>query len=255
MPVSGSSVSPPPAFRKLLTEPEASKNSTLQSFERIVPQLEVLAARRDSIDVVLDVGCNGGGFAAALGEYLDATTVYGIDVDEEMRERAAERGLTTFGTDVESEPIPLEDDSVDLVVSFGLIEHLRYCDNLFAETARILRDGWFWVATPNLGSWINRVALLTGHQPRNVELSGERAVGLLPVYKPKPVDHVHAPTYKALLELLEHYGFDPVETAALTPYQRSRFDALLDRLFSVRTAWARRVSVLARQSPDRPSRS
>jgi len=247
MPVSGSSVSPPPAFRKLLTEPEASKNSTLQSFERIVPQLEVLAARRDSIDVVLDVGCNGGGFAAALGEYLDATTVYGIDVDQEMRERAAERGLTTFGTDVESEPIPLEDDSVDLVVSFGLIEHLRYCDNLFAETARILRDGWFWVATPNLGSWINRVALLTGHQPRNVELSGERAVGLLPVYKPKPIDHVHAPTYKALLELLQYYGFDPIDSVPISPYQDSSLVRVLDWVFEHRIGWSRRVAVLARQ--------
>lgn len=238
----------PPAFRRHLSEDDLRKNSTLQSFESIQRQIAVLESRRESIDVILDVGCSRGGFVTALGEHLGAETVYGIDTDEGMRDRAIDRGVETFDVNVEDESFPLEDDSVDLVLSFGLIEHLRYVDNLFEEVDRVLRSGWFWITTPNLGSWINRFALLTGHQPRNIELSERRAAGVLPVYKRhKSVDHVHAPTYKALLALLEYYDFDPIDSVPISPYQRSSLVQFLDWVFEHRISWSRRVAVLAKQ--------
>lgn len=239
----------PSAFREHLTKQDIRENSTLQSLERLSGHINQLENRRASIDTILDVGCNRGGFAAALGEHLNAETVYGIDTDPDSREHARERGLETFDVNVEQEPLPFENDSVDVVLCFGLIEHLNFYDNLFSETNRVLGDGLFWITTPNLGSWLNRIALLTGHQPRNVEISRERAVGTLPVYKKESfLNHLHAPTFKALIELLEFHHFAPIESTALTPYQRSRLDAVLDRMFSFRTAWGRRVSVLSRQS-------
>jgi len=237
----------PPAFRETLTERDIKKNSTLQSFDRLSSTLSRLQTEQDSIDTIIDIGCNRGGFAAALGEYLNANTVYGIDTDPGSRTHAEERGLDVFDINIEHDSVPLERDSVDLVLSFGLVEHLTYYDNLFSETARVLDAGWFWITTPNLGSWLNRFALLTGHQPRNVEISREHAAGVLPFYKDKFFNHVHAPTYKALIDLLEYYGFNPIDSTALTPYQRTKLDALLDKIFSLRTAWGRRVSVLSRQ--------
>lgn len=241
----------PPEFRRHLSERDLRKNSTLQSFENVRKQLTTLEQHRDSIDVILDVGCSRGGFVAALGEHLGAETVYGIDTDDEMRKQARKRGVTTFDVNVEEDAFPLEQDSVDLVLSFGLIEHLRCYDNLFEEVDRVLRNGWFWITTPNLGSWINRFALLTGHQPRNVEISQQRAAGVLPVYRQdKCIGHVHAPTYKALLELLKHHGFDPKQVVSLTPYQHSKLVRMLDALFSVRLSWSRRIGVLAKQSSE-----
>ena len=238
----------PPAFRDHLSPEDIGLNSTLQSFENIRSQLRILERERGTIDTVLDVGCNRGGFAVSLADHLGAETVYGIDTDPEMREHASTRGVETFDVDVESGSFPLEDNSVDLVLTFGLLEHLRYYDNLFQETDRVLDEGWFWVATPNLASWLNRIALVTGYQPRNVELSGQRAVGSLPVYdKGSFLNHVHAPTYRGLLELLEFYGFEPVEVAGLTPYQRGRLVKLLDTVFSLRVGLSRRLSVLSRQ--------
>ena len=237
----------PPAFRELLTDRDIRKNSTLQSFDQISGHLDRLTARPESIDTILDVGCNRGGFAAALGEHVNAETVYGIDIDPDCRERAQERGLKTFAVDIETDSIPLKDDSVDLVVSFGLIEHLTYYDTLFAETHRVLDAGWFWLSTPNLGSWLNRLALLFGYQPRNVEISRDYAAGTLPVYDANSfLNHVSAPTYKALIDLLEHHGFEPVDSVALSPYQRSRLDRILDRIFNLRTSLGRRVAVLSR---------
>lgn len=241
----------PPAFREILTEQDLQRNSTLQSFDRLTGQLERIESVTDSINSILDIGCNRGGFAAALGDHIDADIVYGIDTDPDAREHARRRGLETFDVNVEGDQFPLESNSVDLVLCFGLVEHLTYFDNLFSETTRVLDDGFFWITSPNLGSWLNRIALLTGHQPRNIEISREIAAGSLPVYnKDEFLDHIHAPTYRCLVELLEYYNFEPIETAALTPYQRSWFDALIDRIFSVRVAWSRRVSILARQIPE-----
>ncbi|WP_254862290.1 class I SAM-dependent methyltransferase [Halovivax gelatinilyticus] len=236
----------PPAFRRHLTDEDVRTNSTLQSFDAIRPQLTALEELE--IETIVDVGCNRGGLTRALGEHLGASSVYGIELDDGMRDVASDRGIDVFDVDVETDPFPFADDSVDLVVSFGLLEHLRYYDHFFTETARILDSGWLWLSTPNLGSWVNRVALLTGFQPRNVELSRELAVGSLPIYDSDTfLNHVHAPTYRALRELLELYGFDRVHTTTVSPYQRSIIDRTLDRLFSLRTGWGRRIAVLAIQ--------
>lgn len=236
----------PSAFRRTLSDEDIDHNSTLQSFSRIRGQLEQLERWGAEIDAILDVGCGRGGFVTALGEHLDAETVYGIDVRDKALKVAESSGVTTFSLDVETEPFPLDTKSVDLVVSFGLLEHLCYYDHFFQEANRVLRDGLLWVATPNLGGWNNRLALLTGHQPRNVELSRERAVGTLPVYDPEEfLDHVHAPTYGALLRLLEFHGFDPIDGVGLRPYQRSNLVKALDVVFGLRTTWARRVAVLS----------
>ncbi len=236
----------PPTFREHLDEDDVRRNSTLQSFAALEPQLERLYENRDNIDVIVDVGCGGGGFVRALGAYLDAGTIYGIEPDDELRAMASDRGIETFDVDVENESLPFEDGTVDLVLAFGLVEHLRYYDPLFESTREVIEHGWFWIAAPNLASWVNRFALLTGHQPRNVEVSHNQAVGTLPIYDADSfLDHVHAPTYKALCELLETYKFEPVETVALSPYQRNRLARLLDGLFHLRVSWARRVAILA----------
>ena len=238
----------PPAFRETLTEEDLQKNSTLQSFNRIEGQLKTLTEHRSEIDVILDIGCGRGGFAAALANHLNASEVYGIDTDSSERERAEERGVATYNVDIQTEELPFEDGSIDLIVSFGLLEHLPYYTNFFEETVRVLDSGWFWVASPNLASWINRIALLFGYQPRNVEISQNRAVGSLPVYdRDRFLNHVSAPTYRALLDLLKYHGFDPIQSVPLSPYQRSMLDRTLDRIFCLRVGLARRVAILSRR--------
>lgn len=239
----------PSHFREKLTDGDLERNSTLQCFDKLTHQLERLDQSRHAIDTILDIGCVEGGFVTALGDYLDASDIYGIELNEAMCKRAQQRGVETFHLDVERHALPFDDDSVDLVIGFGVIEHLRYVDHLFEEIQRVLVDGWFWMATPNLGSWLNRLSLLAGFQPRNVELSSQRAAGILPHYKRQtPLDHVHAPTYKALIELLEHHGFAVVDSAGLTPYTVPGIAAHIDAILACRPHLARRVAVLAEQS-------
>ena len=237
----------PPAFRDTLSEEDFQNNSTLQSFDQISEQLETVAEDRSRIDTILDVGCGSGGFAAALGKHLNAE-IHGIDSDQSLRKRAKERGITMYDVDVRSEQLPLADNSVDLVVAFGLIEHLPYYTTFFEEVVRILDAGWFWIASPNLASWINRIALLFGYQPRNVEVSKDLAVGSLPMYdRDEFLNHVSAPTYRALIDLLHYHNLNPVSSVPLSPYQQSILNRTLDRVFNLRIGLARRVVILSHQ--------
>ena len=240
------------AIRSRVTEEDINANSTLQSIDRLSAPLETLFEDRQSIDTIVDLGCGYGGFSSALGDVLGADRVYGVDTDEEKRAEAQLRGLETFDLDVESDSLPFDDDSVDLVICFGLLEHLRYYDRPLTEINRVLREeGWLWLAVPNLSGWTNRFALLVGYQPRSVELSDEVAVGVLPWYPgKKPIGHVHAPTYRALRELLDYHGFDHRLTEGLHPYQRNRIVSALDRLLGWLPTLARRVTVLAQRRPD-----
>ena len=81
---------------------------------------------------------------------------------------------------------------------------------MLGEVRRVLKPGGFTLLSiPNLGSWNNRIALLLGYQPRDVEISDRSVVGVFPYYRDRtPTGHIHTPTLKALTELMDIHGFD-----------------------------------------------
>jgi hypothetical protein len=90
---------------------------------------------------------------------------------------------------------------MDTLVSF---------DDLVREMHRVLRPGGYLLVTlPNLASWHNRIALLLGFQPRDVEISSEILPGVVPGYADEsPAGHIHVPTLRAFLDLMRYHGFE-----------------------------------------------
>ena len=99
---------------------------------------------------VLDIAC-GEGYGTAALQKAGAASVIGIDVSPETCEHARQK----YGVDAHcgsAEKIPLPNSSIDVIVSFETIEHLRNPLLFLDECARILTPGGrLIISTPNKG--------------------------------------------------------------------------------------------------------
>jgi 2-polyprenyl-3-methyl-5-hydroxy-6-metoxy-1,4-benzoquinol methylase len=116
-----------------------------EHYTRYLAALEIVQGRR-----VLDIA-SGSGYGSQMLAGV-ASSVVGVDVDKDAvayaQERFAADNLTfLIGDGVQ---IPLEDDSVDVVVSFETIEHIADYRTFVSEVDRVLAPGGILVlSTPN----------------------------------------------------------------------------------------------------------
>jgi SAM-dependent methyltransferase len=199
---------------------------------------------------LLDVGCGFGGIAAALRDDFGLRSATGIDIDPGVVKEAAGKRVDVRVWNIEKTPWPLADAAFDVISSFGVLDYLPAYDDAISELRRLLRPGGVVVLSlPNLASWHNRLALLAGYQPRDVEVSRRYVVGVHPHYRrtaPAPVGHVHVPTADAFRELMRLYGFADVSLRGLRARNPTsdrvigRLGRSVDRAFSKRAQLARR---------------
>lgn len=99
---------------------------------------------------VLDIAC-GEGYGAAALQKAGATQVVGVDISEDVCLHARNK----YGLDARAgsaERIPLQDASVDVVVSFETIEHISSPGHFLDECVRVLVPrGLLIISTPNKG--------------------------------------------------------------------------------------------------------
>lgn len=91
--------------------------------------------------VVLDIACGEGYGADILGRV--ATRVYGVDIDKSVIEHASSNYPAEnleFKTG-DCKNIPLEDATVDVIISFETIEHHDYHEEMLSEFKRVMKDG------------------------------------------------------------------------------------------------------------------
>jgi SAM-dependent methyltransferase len=97
---------------------------------------------------VLDIACGEGYGTAALLK-AGATKVIGVDISQEACDYAKQKYNveTRLGS---AEAIPLESASVDMIVSFETIEHVKNPAIFLGECKRVLRpNGLLIISTPN----------------------------------------------------------------------------------------------------------
>lgn len=101
---------------------------------------------------ILDFGCAGGHF---LDRASPGWEKYGIDISEDARKVAAQKGIKTFAT-LEEAAFP--EGFFDVVVMFATIEHLPDPRDVVTKLSRVLKGGGlFVIMTGDVRSLIARL--------------------------------------------------------------------------------------------------
>jgi ubiquinone/menaquinone biosynthesis C-methylase UbiE len=179
---------------------------------------------------ILDIGCGDGSFAIRLRKYSE---VFGIDISQKAIDLARKAGLSAYRTDISREKLPFGSEYFDVVYMGDVIEHLLNPDFAICEVLRVLKQGGFLVlSTPNLASWLNRLLLFLGLQPRYSEVSTVKQFGRFGRQDFAPVGHLRLFTYRALRQFLMFYHFNIVKVEGVASEGLPRALGHIDRAVS-----------------------
>lgn len=128
--------------------------------------------------VLLDVGCWDGEFTTQCAAAVGAKRTLGVEVYAEPATAAKARGIEVSVRDLEVEPLPWPDASVDVIICNQVLEHLKNIWLPMSEMHRVLRPGGHAIlSVPNLASLHNRVLLALGRQPTSIRVFGPHVRG------------------------------------------------------------------------------
>jgi SAM-dependent methyltransferase len=169
---------------------------------------------------LLDCGCDDGKWTLELGRQIGNVRLFGIEIVEEQRQLALDRGIDARPGDLNSR-FPFSNEKFEVVHANQVIEHLADTDNFIKEIWRVLKPGGYAViCTENLASWHNIFALALGWQPFSLSNVCETQFQIgnplaihsdEPAKNPKSWQHVRVFAWRGLKEVLVAHGFS-VET-------------------------------------------
>lgn len=126
--------------------------TSVEAMHGVVEHLHRYALAKQIIKdkVVLDIA-SGEGYGSFLMS-KDARKVFGVDIDRESVNHAAEKYSNNANLEYlcgSTSKIPLPDNSVDVVVSFETLEHHDEHDMMMLEVSRVLKvDGILFISSP-----------------------------------------------------------------------------------------------------------
>jgi SAM-dependent methyltransferase len=167
----------------------------------------------------LDCGCADGERTLLMAKIVGCGDPAGIEIVDELTLAAKQRGVTVMPEDLNA-GLSSPDCTFDVVTSLESIEHLYRPEQLVKEIFRVLKPGGYaTVATENLASWHNILALVMGWQPFSLSQFSEvktaigNPLGLdkgetwNPALRYPSFRHCMVLSYLGFRELFETHGF------------------------------------------------
>ncbi len=163
-------------------------------------ELEIISQYLPEKGKLLDIGCSLGAFLQTADR--KGYEAFGIDLGKASI-RYARNNLDLNVVEGSIELLPFEDESMDVITIYEVIEHLLSPQNSMREISRVLKpQGILAVSTPNLDSF-TRISLGKGWWVIN-----------------SPDEHIHLFTVKSLAAFMERAGFKVLSTRTrgISPY-------------------------------------
>ena len=183
---------------------------------------------------LLGLGCYDGRLTYLVAQKAGVGRILGVDIHDFLIEPYREV-IELHIADL-TKKLAIGDNSVDLVSSDQMIEHLVEPDILFDEIYRVLRPGGQAViCTENLSAFHNLCALLLGYQAFAQQISSRQVVGnplalhygdIEPLPYPR---HIHIFTRKGLTDIARAHGFQ-IESVRTIGYYPLWLSPILERL-------------------------
>jgi SAM-dependent methyltransferase len=118
---------------------------------------------------IVDLGAGWGSDLAIATELCPSSKRYAVETYPPYIE-ALKVQHEVLVLNLEKDPLPLEDESVDVVMSNQVLEHVKEIFWILHEASRTLRTGGHLIiGVPNLASFHNRLLLLLGRQPTVIQ--------------------------------------------------------------------------------------
>ena len=118
---------------------------------------------------VVDLGAGGGEDLALAEEVCPTAERFAVEAYAPNVEKLKVHNKV-FVLDLEKDPLPFADESIDVVLCNQVLEHVKEIFWILHQVNRVLRvGGHLVIGVPNLASWHNRLLLLCGRQPTVIQ--------------------------------------------------------------------------------------
>lgn len=128
--------------------------------------------------IVLDIGAGCGDDLMLARMINQKAVLHAIEVYSENARKLAQKKITVYSINIEKDPFPFSDGSVDVIIANQVLEHSKEIFWIFHEITRVLRvGGKIIVGVPNLAALHNRILLVSGKQPSSIKTASAHIRG------------------------------------------------------------------------------
>lgn len=127
---------------------------------------------------VLDIGAGSGSDLALVQSVAPKAELHGVEIFSQNVALLKGLGVTTHALNLELDPLPFENESLDLVIANQVLEHTKEIFWIFHQVSRSLKvGGSFLIGVPNLASFHSRCLLAVGRQPTAIQTASAHIRG------------------------------------------------------------------------------
>jgi len=121
-------------------------------------------------NTVLDIGAGHGDDLLSAKLVEPNASLFAVEAYLPYAEKLEKGGVRVYPLNIEKDRIPFADSSIDVIIANQVLEHVKEIFWIFHEITRTLKmGGHLIIGVPNLASLHNRMLLLMGKQPTQIQ--------------------------------------------------------------------------------------